>query len=109
MDEFDYHIKDNFDARHLYYNALFFAKMANYNGAEFIEGSADKDSHSWEEAKIEINGNIAVLYLNTPHKNGNRIFGGETLDIKFEGDEKTKLDSKSRLEGITGIKINEES
>ncbi len=106
-EEFDYHIEDNFDARHLYDNAIFFAKMINCQGIEFVDGRADKENHAYEESKIEINGNAAILHLNTPHKNGARAFGRETLDIKFEGNEETKLASKKRLEGITGIKINE--
>lgn len=104
--EFDYHIEDNFDARHIYKNAIFFAKMANYQGIEFIESSADKESHSYEKAKIEMNGNTAVLRLNTPHENGKRVFGGKTLDIEFFGDEETKKFSKRKLEGMTGIKID---
>ena len=102
-EKFDYDVTDNFDARHLYYNAIFSAKMVNYRGIEFIGGSADKDFHSWEEVKVEINGNKVILHLITPHENGKRVFSGETLKIKFEGDEETKKASKEGLEGITGI------
>lgn len=106
MEEYDYHITDNFDARHLYSNAIFLAKMVNYRGIEFIGGGADKDFHSYEEAEFEINGNKVNLHLITPHVGGKRVFAGETLMIKFEGNKRTKILSKRGLEAITGITIS---
>lgn len=109
MVEFDYHVKDNFDARHLYYKAVFFAKIVNYKGAEVTRFDACNKDHSWEETEIKIGRDTVILRLETPHSGGKREFAKETLKIKFEGDEKTRQSSKRKLEELTGIRILEES
>jgi len=108
MERFDYHIRDNYKARHIYKNAVFYAKMANNKRVEFISFSADKINHCWEEYVIKIYGNKIRLHLNIPYENGERKFGEETLGVEFFGDDKAKKLSKGELEGLTGIRINED-
>ena len=103
MEDYDYHVTKNFEARHLYNWAIFYSKMTNHRESEYIKSEADREEHSWEKAWIKINGKTIILKLNTPHEGGRPVFAGETLDIKFMGDNKTKEKSKRALEGLTGV------
>lgn len=107
MTETDYTIKDDFKARKIYENAIYYSK-AGYTNAKVTGFSADNINHKWREDVIEFNGlktKVRLRLLFEPCEIPEQGLPKHTLEIEFFGDEEARKSAKKQLEEMTGIRF----
>ena len=100
----DYLIEDDFKARHIYKNAIFYGMGTWNEDVRVIGFSADNVEHRWREDVIEFVGlktEVRLRLYNYPDKLNDKGLPVHSLEIEFSGEEVEF--AKRRLEEMTGI------
>ena len=101
----DYVVIDDFKARKIYENAIFYSK-AGYTDEKVTESSADNINNQWKEDVIEFKDLKTKVRLRLhfePCEIPKQGLPKHTLEIEFFGDEETRKSCKKQLEELTGI------
>lgn len=107
------YIADDFDARNIYRNAIFYAKCRGYTDVEASDDpKADKLEHKWEEETlnfIDLKTSAKLTYYSFSSENPKKPLPIHTLEIEVSGEDEAREATIRKLEIITGIKIKRSS
>jgi len=103
------HITNDFNARKIYENALFYAKCRCYTDIEVTNDSkADRLDHKWTEDTLEfidLKTTAKLTYYSLPSGIPKQPLPIHTLEIEISGEDEARKATIRKLEIITGIKI----
>lgn len=103
------HIADDFDARKIFENAIFYAKCRGYNDIEASDDSkADRLEHKWEEETlnfIDLKTTAKFTYYSLPSGIPKKPLPIHTLEIEISGEDEARKLTIRKLKVITWIKI----